>query len=177
MPPDPAGKIIGRVLLGYRDYIKKRWGREAVAEVSRVIDLDLEGVADDRWYLHMYNDDIIDWLADTHGQDTCRMAASEMVTSVGIISYVAWIAGIRRVLKQAVKEYRDSIDYGTIETEIGKGQALIHLQGTMANKNTCVGWIGVLEGIMKLSKAKGGVEKVGCEFDGDERCTYLMRWE
>ena len=63
----------GRIINGYLKFVKKKWGKDGVDQCVKVVGKELKNVQDDRWYPVTLTDDVIHWIADTHGMDAVRM--------------------------------------------------------------------------------------------------------
>ena len=166
----------GRVLKAYGKYIKRKWGVDGLTECSKTVGTDIEKIMDEKWYDYKLNEDILDWLVDNHGEEYARKAGFAVVAERGVISFVARVAGIRRVLDRAMLELRDVYDFGEINVEMNGKSATLHMRDVSRSRRGCQAWLGALEGIMHITGAKGTVTKESCQLDGSDNCTYIMNW-
>ena len=174
---DEERKIKGRVLNNYMKFIKKKWGVDGFSDCQRHTKLNLSEIHDDRWYMSNNSDKIQKWIADAHGIDCCRQLGFSIVTEIGIISYAARIAGIRKVLSRATEEYKENLAHGQIDVQMSKNNAVILFKDVNRYESNCQTWIGIFEGIMHITKTKGTVKKTACEVKGDDSCTYELEWK
>ena len=178
MPEEEANrKIRGRVIKGYIKFIKKKWGSDGLTSCQKETGVDLSNIIDERWYPNKNSYDIQKWLAERHGLDMCRQLWFSVATNIGVISYIARLAGFKRVLDRAAEEYRENLTHGKIRVDMDKKSAKIYFKDVNSGETQCTTWIGIFEGIMHITKTKGSVKKVACELNGDENCIYELHWE
>jgi uncharacterized protein (TIGR02265 family) len=99
------------------------------------------------------------------------------VTERGIISVMARLAGMRKILESAQKELRDTINFGEVSVEFDERGAVMSLKGLVTKDVECEVWTGVFEGMLKIAGAKGTVKKLTCQAKGDEACKYEIVWK
>ena len=169
-------KVKGRPLIGYFKYVKKKWGADGLMVCEKAVGFKYSDIRDEVWYPRAYSDDIIVWIASTHGRDAVTSAARSMVSEVGVISFAARVAGMDRVLDRAVDEVRASLNFGKVSVKKESGGALVTLRDYCSSEDVCAAWQGILEGVMELTKTRGVVEEVKCQNKGAEACVYRMTW-
>ena len=174
---DENRKIRGRVISGYVKFIKKKWGSNGLSSCQAETGLDLSNIIDEKWYPNKDSYNIQKWLAEQHGLDMCKQLGFAVATNIGVISYLARLAGLKRVLDRATLEYRENLTHGQIRVDMGEKSAKIYFKDVNSGETQCITWIGVFEGIMHITKTKGSVKKIACELKGDENCVYELRWE
>ena len=167
----------GHVIRGYAKYIKKKWGNDGVLACQKAIGMEGFNLKDGNWYPEEINQNILHWIADTHGVEYVEEAAELTVSGRGVIAFAAKIAGIEKVLERGVEDYYRSFNYGDIKIDVGKGQATITLIDSPIDEIDCLSWRGAFKGILKLVNKKGTVEQYECAFKGHDTCKYLMTWE
>ena len=170
-------KVKGRPLLGYSKYIKKKWGKEGLDSCEKAVGYKFSDIKEEAWYPSYFSDDISAWTAETHGMEEVRKSGQAMVTEVGIISYFAKMAGLQKVLDRAMEESMEQLNHGKLDVHKEPNKATVKLHDLTPRREVCEAWQGILEGVLILTRTKGQVEKVSCELNGDEACTYVMAWE
>jgi uncharacterized protein (TIGR02265 family) len=170
-------KLKGIIYLGYANFIRKKWGADALQLCSKSVGLDLAKLVEERWYPDQFSALIIQWVADNYGRESLRQMGQSTVTERGIISAVARLAGMRRILESAQKELRDTINFGEASVDFDEHGATMCLKDLITKDVECDVWTGVLEGMMKISGAKGTVTKVACQSKGAPACKYELVWK
>jgi len=173
---DTDRKIRGQVLKTYFVHIKKKWGVDGLKTCQEVVGITMDQIFDDNWYDNQFSEDIQRWIWEVKGDDAARKMGVSTATEVGIISYVAWMAGMKKVLETASKQFANNLTHGKVWVDIDGKVATLHVQDMLRHKGQCLGVHGICEGTLKLTKNKGTVEKVSCELDGDDSCSYRIDW-
>ncbi len=170
-------QIIGSSLLGYRKFIKKKWGKAGVEDVEKFINFKLDDVTDEKWYPSILNDSMLAWIAQNYGMDMVRQAGFYIVTNVGIVSFAARIAGIERVFTRGMEQFRNNIDYGEINIEKEGKVAMITMIDVSVDEVTHMAWQGIFEGVLHVSGARGTVTVLETQTGGSDKCVYKMEWK
>lgn len=169
-------KVKGRALIGYGKFIKKKWGQDGLEECEHVLGYKFKELGEDKWYPASHTDNLLKWIGDTHGMEAVRNAGRAMVTEVGMVSFVARMAGFERILDKAMDEVRNSLNYGKLKVKKEPGKAVVNLHDACPYLSNCEAWQGIFEGTLILTKTNGKVEKTGCVHKGQEACTYVITW-
>ena len=177
MTTDTAPKVKGTVIIAYAKFIKKKWGTDGLNDCSKHVGLDLADLQIEKWYPNQYQFDLMEWVNENHGIDMVKAAGTFMTTQRGIISIVARMAGIERVMERGVQEIRDSLRGGEVKVIKGDKTAAIKLKNLSSSPVICVAWEGVFEGVLKLTRTKGKVTETHCQHLGDEYCRFQVDWE
>jgi hypothetical protein len=170
-------KIKGRVIKSYIKFVKTKWGQNGLASCQNNTTLDLSKVNEEMWYPNIHSEEIQNWIANTHGLKYCKMLGFNVATEVGVISYLARLAGIKKVLSMATNEYKRNLTHGEIEVELDSKTANISLKDVNRFESQCATWKGIFEGVLYITKQQGKVTKHTCQLKGDQACTYEMTWE
>jgi len=170
-------RLKGVVFIGYANFIRKKGGLHALDNCSREIGLDLAKLVEEKWYPDTYSLMLIQWVARTYGPDGCRQMGYATVAQRGVISVVARLAGVRKVLESAQKELNDTINFGKAICEFNEKGATMRLKDLVTDPAECELWIGVFEGLMKISGSKGTVKKLACQTKGADSCKYELVWK
>jgi len=128
----------GRILNGYIRYIEKKWGRDGVIQCGESIGKDLTNILDDRWYPESQTVEIIHWIKNEKGEHHLQKAGYSTVKQTGVISFIAKMAGVERVLESAKKEARESLNYGSIETSKEGKKATVVLTDYSSCPEVCL---------------------------------------
>lgn len=167
----------GRILKGYVEFVKKKWGADGLAEAEKFVGISLANIQDEKWYPNQSLNDILKWMADTKGMDYARQAGYYAITNKAIISFAAKIAGINRVLDRGIKEFQDAFNYGSIDIERNEMGAVIRVKDTNYQPPACAAWQGALEGILKITGTRGDVKETACQLKGEDACAFEMVWK
>ncbi len=177
MPGQNQRLARGDVLLGYQKFIKKKWGADGLEACIKETGHDFSMYKNDKWYPNDWCDDILKWMAKTHGIDYCRQLGKDLTENVGMIEFAAKIMGIERVLDRGGDQFKRSFDFGQIDIERTNKEARVIFTDVSICEEACMAWKGGLEGIMKITGAKGTVEEVECQLKGSSKCVYIMKWQ
>lgn len=175
--PDEERRIKGRVINSYIKFIRSKWGQDGLSSCQKETELELNKISDETWYPNTHSEKIQNWIATKYGLKYCKLLGFAVATETGVISYFAWMAGIKKVLSIATNEFKRNLTHGEIEVEVGPKTAKISLKNVNHYEAQCVTWEGILEGVLKITKNKGRVKKLGCELRGNPACIYEMSWE
>ena len=174
--PDPQKRTRGNLINGYAKYLKNKWGAEGMRQCSDYTGLDLNAIVNEKWYPADQADAMLKWVADTKGMDHVRRMGYEVVSERGIITYVARIAGLRKVLERGIQEYRENISFGDVKVVLKDRSARITMVGSSSNPAVCEAWVGALQGLLAITKTKGTVKKPSCQLNGEPACVYEIEW-
>ena len=170
-------RMKGVIFNGYANFIRKKGGNLALEQCSKEIGLDLKKLVDEKWYPDTYSLMTIQWVAKTYGSDGCRQMGHATVAQRGVISAVARLAGVKRILESAQTELNDTINFGKVACEFNEKGATMILRNLVADPIECEVWTGVFEGLLKISGSKGTVRKLTCQQKGAESCIYELVWK
>jgi len=173
---DEERAVRGQILKTYFKFIRKKWGESGHDECISSTNVNPADILDERWYPNEFSLKVQQWIYDSHGPDSCRKMGFTLSTEVGIIAYIAWMAGMKKVLDTAGKQFKANIKHGEVTTEYDGKTAILSLKGINFHKAQCHTTIGVCEGAYKLTKTKGTVEEIECEVEGGEACRYKLVW-
>jgi len=168
-------KAKGGFMLGYQKYIRKKWGQRGIDAVKEATGFDLNEVQSEKWYPESIYVSILDHMEKTHGVESIEMMGYHGVISRGVVSYVAFMAGIDRILEKGANEFRSNFNFGDVSIEKATNMATITFTDAMSNENVALSWRGALKGILELAKKKGTID-LTADPDG-KRHVYVMKWE
>jgi uncharacterized protein (TIGR02265 family) len=170
-------RLKGVIFIGYATYIRKKGGLHALENCSKEIGLDLTKLIEEKWYPDTYSLMLIQWVGKNFGPEACRQMGHATVAQRGVISAVARLAGVRKVLESAQKELNDTINFGKVTCVFNDRGATMILKDLIADPVECEVWTGVFEGLMKISGSKGTVKKLTCQKNGGDSCRYELAWK
>jgi len=169
-------RCTGRILNGYAKFIRKKWGENGLNGLKEATGIDLTDISNDRWYPDTDARKVLKWLSSNHGMDICRQAGYYTVAERGAVTYVARIAGLKRVLDSAQKDFQRTLDFGDMVIEHDSDDLYrVSFTGICFIEETCTAWQGVMEGILKITNTTGTVTKTSRQVKGDDTCTYELR--
>jgi hypothetical protein len=177
--PDEDRKIKGRVINTYLKFIKSKWGQVGLTSCQNDTEIDLKNINDEMWYPNTHSEKLQKWISDKHGLKYCKMLGFEVATETGVISYFAWMAGIKKVLSMATNEFKRNLTHGkiTVNIDVDSKTAEISLKDVNRFEAQCATWVGIFEGVLHITKNQGKVTKLTCELKGEQECLYQMTWE
>ena len=167
----------GKVFKGYAKFIKKKWGKTGLEECNKAAGIEIDKVPEDRWISNDHQNMVLDWIANTHGEEAVHQAGIAIVAERGIVTYAARIAGFDRVLDQGVEEIRDSIRFGEVSIDRREEEVEIVLKDVSGTPNACPAWKGIFEGTLQITKTKGTVIETSCQHKGADACRFLIKLE
>ena len=167
----------GIVLIGYLNYIKKKWGIEGMAECERTVKFERKGISDDKWYPADKMENVLKWIYDTKGPDATFQAGFSITSEVGMVSYAARILGIKKVTERGVEETRKNMNYGDMTLEHHEKGCTVKFNNQCDHKSMCLALQGILSGLYKITNTKGTVTETKCGIKNGEHCVYEMKWE
>ena len=170
---DQDKKVKGTVMIGYRNFVKKKWGIDGLDKAFKERRIDLTDLQDERWYHYQISVDLLDWIEENHGIDYCRQAGLSVIADAGVITWAARVLGIKRVLERGKDEFLNSLNYGEIEIKQREKSADITLKDVLTGESDKAAWVGVFQGILKITKKKGDVKVKG----GGDNTTFTLTWE
>ena len=170
---DRDKKVKGNVMIGYRNFVKRKWGQDGLHQMFKDKRVDLSDLQDKKWYHYRLSTDLLDWIEQTYGIDYCRQAGYSVIVDAGVITWAARIMGIKRVLEKGVQEFRNNLNYGVIEIDQKENSAEISLKDVITGETDKMAWKGVFEGIMKITKKEGTVDVSG----KGSKVTYHLKWK
>jgi hypothetical protein len=166
-------KVKGNVMIGYRKFVKKKWGLDGLDKAFKDKRVDLSDIQDKKWYHYRISVDLLDWIGDNYGIDYCRQAGYSVIVDAGVITWAARVMGIKRVLDRGVEEFRNSLNYGEILIKQKENEAKITLKDVITGETDKMAWLGVFQGILKITKKDGDVKVSG----GGDNTTYKLKWK
>jgi len=171
-------KVKGAVITGYMKFIKKTWGQEGVDECLAAVGLGGTSISDGKWYDDQLSTDVVAWIADRKGGDYVEKCGRYTVRDLGLLSYIVRFMDIKSLLRRGPESYAEAFSYGYLKVEIGEKKAAVRVKGHAPfDKHGCKMWLGVLGGMLAMTKTKGRVIETKCENKGSEFCEFEMEWE
>lgn len=173
----PDRMIRGSTLNAYYKFVKKKWGGDGLKECEDLTGIDHTSLKDGKWYPLENSLKILDWINEVKGEEYIIQCGKHTVMNLGLISYVVQFANMGTILKRAPASYKDAFNFGSLNAEISKDHAIVHIKDNCQNKLSCLGWEGAFLGMLDLTKTKGKVQETSCQLKGGDSCTFRIDWE
>lgn len=172
-------KLKGRVLQTYFKYIKKKWGGDGLNDCLKACKIDdVNSIVEDKWYAYQIGLDLTLWVGETHGYKACEQLGFAIATERGVVSYVAWMAGMNKILDKYENMFRDSVNYGKVEMDRKENAVTIKYYDIISTEAGCHVYKGTFEGLLSLGKVKNPqVEVTSHGHDGEGCCTFELTWD
>lgn len=176
---ESKARLKGGVLKGYFKYINHKWGKTGLQEVEEATGIRQTDLKEEAFYPWEYSHSILTWISDNKGPEHLRRLGNFTVKNLGVLSYLVRFTNIKFFLRKAKENYEDTFDYGRVSVlmdEMGK-RATVIFKDTNQIEESCQVWLGLFEGIMEMTKARGEVTKTKCQVKGEDYCEYVLKWE
>ncbi|MFO7792022.1 MAG: hypothetical protein R6W73_03460 [Candidatus Saliniplasma sp.] len=172
-------KVRGSIINGYIKYIRRTWGDRGVNDLEEKLNIDIEDINDREWYDVNIHSSVHEWIVENHGEDHLRRGGSFTVQNMGVLSYLIKFTSPKTMLKKAPKSYSDAFTYGDVKIDIEDedDKAYIKFKDNVVDEYTCIGWLGVFEGILKATNTEGEVKVWDAKDKGEKDCYFIMRWK
>jgi hypothetical protein len=169
-------KVRGSVLNSYLKFINKKWGKEGGEQCLR--DITWEGrFVEGMYYPDEIREKILIWIRKEKGEEYIREAGNYVVKNLGLLSWIVRFANPKILAKKFPDNYNEVYSFGRVEVDTQEDNVIfIRLFDVNRIKESCLSWQGVCEGAMEITKAKGTVQKMKCQVDGDEYCEYRLEY-
>ena len=170
--------IRGHVINRYLDFIKKTWGADGLEQAKKESDLAEIKIDDSKFYDNEIMLRILKWISKNHGIERVRQAGKFTVKNLGLFSYLVRFLSMETMLHKAEERYRELYKFGNIDIELFDNRAVATLTDSTMTKENCMGWMGVLEAMLEMTKTKGTVSHPECHVGDDgNRCVFVVEWQ
>jgi len=170
-------KVRVSVILGFLDFIKKRWGEDGVTEVAKERNFEPTSINDGEWYDIELDSGIREWIMENKGVEFIEMCGNYTVKNLGLLSYIVRFDDIGTTLKRLPENYAETFNFGSLEVEMKGGSYIIIMKDAFVDEYHCIAWLGVFKGILDITKKRGTVSETQCVKDGATHCEFLVEWE
>ena len=168
--------IKGAVFNAYISFIKKKWGKDGVANAMKYVNMK-EKPKDGEWISLKKTHGLLEWIEKEHGSEYIVEAGNWTMKGVsGDFRFILLsIMNFERALDKGPKNISKVLFKGS-EIEIQKDgkKAVIKLKGLKIDERSCLAWKGALLGVMDVTKTNGTVEVMDSGNDTD--CLLYAKW-
>jgi hypothetical protein len=134
-----------------------------------------------RWVPLRYQLRMLEAVEQRFGDGSFRLVrefAAEAATHFSSIrKYVIRAIPPLMFVELAPAVYLREFNHGRMEVEASPGRAHFMQYDWMSSPARCAAWQGTYEGVVRMKKLRGTVEKAECLLRGDAYCGYLCEWE
>ena len=169
----------GSVIRGYVDYVRKTWGEAGVKELCLALNFDLGSIEDKQWYDEKLSADILDWIKDNKGLKFVELCGKHTIQHPGtLLAFLLKFMSVKSILKRAGPTFKEGFDYGEVDVEmLDDNRAVVYMKNVSVDENSCLAWLGALEGLLEMTGVKGTVKEIKCQRTGAQYCEFLMEWK
>lgn len=167
----------GSVINAWLNFVKKKWGQDALDQVLK--ELDLPGMLkagkfyDDEYY---YKTQM--WIKHNKGEKYLVEGGKFLVHNLGLLAWIVRFASTYTVMERAVKNSNEIYKFGRAELETpAEHIILVKLKDICYFPERCLSWKGVIEGTLEVTRTKGTVEEITCQNKGGDQCVFKVRME
>jgi hypothetical protein len=169
---------------GFYDYQlhqvhKEARGEKGVEECAKFIEVNPTTLKEGQWYPDAINDKIMEWIANTKGNEFIEVANRQMVQDLGLLSYIVRFMDIKTIFKKLPRNYTDVFNYGRVEVEFPSDKkAIVKIFDAATSKYSCPAWEGVFKGAFDMTATNNGkVVKKKCQLKGEPHCEWHLNWD
>lgn len=184
------GNVKGTIILTNIEYIKRKWGEEAVLKLKeRIKELEIPLDFGKIKHAEMYPEAIsvlvvllIKEVLNLKEQDIFEMGQAAMKLSPIVKILTKFFLSIDVVLEKAPEYWRQYFDFGefeVVEYDKEKKYAIVRLKGYKFHPLLCFYHMGYFYQVAKIASGakRVTVEETKCVFRGDPFHEYYFTWE
>jgi hypothetical protein len=169
--------VRGSVLNAYLRFVSKKWGADGVQRCTKDLGLD-EEFKDGQYYRDELRENILRWIERIYGPDHIVEAGKFVVKNLGILGWLVRFASPKTLADSFPKNYSEVYTFGQIKVDTSqKGLIRLRLYDVNRIEPSCNSWVGVCEGALEMTNARGKVRKTKCQLKGDVYCEYIVEYE
>ena len=173
-------KIRGSTVLRFLEYLRKVRGERAVTDAIRAWSVDPAGLTDDTWLSVESCAEFLDLVERAFGDGSygfVRQLFSEAVATFPTVrEQLSKAIPLGILAERAPIVYAKEWNYGRLEVESGRRQAIFRHYDWMPTPAMCAMFHGIYEGILSSRGTKGKVTKTHCVRSGSDHCEYRVEW-
>ncbi len=170
-------RVRGSILNTYMDFVKKKWGKEGMAQCLKDIGID-EDFKNGHYYRDEIRENILRWISREKGIEYTFECGKFIVSNLGILSWLVRFADAKTLANKFPKNFSEVYSYGRVEAITDQENLIIiRLYDVNRIKESCNVWHGVCQGAVESTNtALAEVNKTKCSLDGDEYCEYTINY-
>jgi hypothetical protein len=166
--------VRGSVINAYLRFVEKKWGKAGLEACVKDLGLSVE-IQDGLYYPDAYRENILRWLERTYGRDSVIEGGRFVVKNLGLLGWLVRYASPKVLAESFPKNYSEVYTSGHVRVDTSqKNRISMKLYDVNRVDVSCDSWIGVCEGALEMTKAKGKVTKTRCQLKGDVYCEYII---
>jgi len=171
-------QIRGSVLNTWLKYVHHQWGTNGLTECLKSLSLRVGKFNDGQMYDYTLVEELTRWISSTKGMKYVRAGGTFHVTNLGVFAFVVSFLDIKTIAQRGAKTFRKLYSFGKAEYDMSQPNRLVaHIYDVSTVEEICEVWIGVFEGMLKITKKTGTVTKTDCRLKGAECCVYVLDYE
>lgn len=174
---DEEYKIDGQVILNFRDFVKKTYGRDGLETMEDELPFDLSSVYEGVAYPIEYVNHCMEYIKETYGMDTLYNAGRFSMGNMGIKRYLSLLMPPKKILEKLEVSVPKVNNAVSLEIEYNDEGALVTMHGPEWNEMNSVFWKGMLKGALDVTKTKGEVKMEESDAAGIDEVYYSLVWK
>ncbi len=168
-------KVRGSVINGFFKYVKKKWGKDGVAELEKDVGFNHSQIKDGEFYDRELLSSVLRWISEKKGMDAVKEGGRYTVKDLGLFKYLLMWSSLERIIARAMTIYKELYKYGSVRAQYEEDQIIIEMRDTPNRiKEDCAAWLGAYIGLTELTHTKADVVEEKCVFKGDDACVYKI---
>jgi hypothetical protein len=171
-------KIRGSVLNNWLKYVHRQWGASGLAQCIQALSVHESKFKDGQMYDYALVEELTQWISSAKGMEHVRAGGTFHVTNLGMFAFVVQFLDIKTIAKRGARTFGQLYNFGKAEYDMSPHKGLIaRIHEVSTVPEVCEVWIGVLEGMLQVTKKTGTVTKTKCRLKGDPHCEYVVDYE
>jgi len=171
-------QIRGSVLNTWLKYVHRQWGAGGLSQCIRALSVREGKFKDSKMYDYVLVEELTRWISSEKGMKYVRAGGTFHVTNLGMFAFIVKFLDIKTIAKRGATTFGQLYSFGKAEYDLSPHDGLvaqIHDVSTVEEVGEV--WIGVLEGMLQVTKTKGTVTKTKCRLKGDDFCEYVVKYD
>jgi hypothetical protein len=134
-----------------------------------------EDVKDGLYYPDAYRENVLRWIERTYGRENIVEAGKFVVKNLGLLGWLVRFANPKTVAESFPKNYSEVYTFGQVKVDTSqRDRIVLRLYDVNRIDISCDSWVGVCNGALEMTNAKGTVSKTKCQLKGDVYCEYVV---
>ncbi len=168
--------ISGQIIASYAAYVKKKYGKDGIEEMSKVLGEDMGNISDSKTYPAQTAADLMNYLKDTYGLEELFKLGRFTVANVGTKRYFSLFISTENIIPRMVESVQKVNDSISLTAEYGNNSATVTVTGSEMLDVQREFWRGMMQGIFDLNKTTGKVEVDDSKMRSHGQIVYKLTW-
>ncbi|MFO7992031.1 MAG: hypothetical protein R6U61_07050 [Thermoplasmata archaeon] len=170
-------EIDGQVILNFRDFVKKSYGKDGFEKMAGELPFDISSVYGGVDYPIEYVNKCMCYIKENYGMEMLYNAGRFSMRNLGMKRYLTLLMPPKKILDKLQESVSKMNNAVSLEIEYNDFGALVTMHGPDWDDMNSMFWKGMLKGALEVTKTEGEVTMEESDVAGIEEVYYSVVWK